>query len=48
MRRTERLSLFLLGLGLGLLASLLLPGGFLRIVIGVGLISVSLIVSNCS
>ena len=43
--RLEQISSLLLGIGIGLLASLLLTGGFLRILIALGLIALSLIIS---
>ena len=46
--RREDLSCLLLGLGLGLLASLLLSGGCLRILIGVALIVLGCLVGNCA
>ena len=37
----------LLGLGIGLLLSLILPGGFLRVVVGLVLIALGYLLSNC-
>lgn len=43
----EKLSRLLLGLGIGALLSLILPGGFLRVVIGLGLIALGSLLANC-
>ena len=45
--RRENLSRLLLGLGIGLLLSLILPGGFLRVVVGLALIALGYLLSNC-
>ena len=44
-RRLENIGSLLLGIGIGLLASLLVTGGFLRILIALGLIALSQIIS---
>ena len=44
---SEKISLLLLGLGFGLLASVLLAGCFIRVMVGLGLVAVGLVVANC-
>ena len=45
--RRDTLSRLLLGLGIGLLLSLILPGGFLRVPVGLALIALGCLLSNC-
>ena len=45
--RRDTLSRLLLGLGIGLLLSLILPGGFLRVLVGLALIALGCLLSNC-
>ena len=43
----DTLSRLLLGLGTGLLLSLILPGVFVRVLVGLALIALGCLLSNC-
>ena len=45
--RRDTLGRLLLGLGIGLLLSLILPGVFLRVLVGLALIALGCLLSNC-
>lgn len=45
--RRDTLSRLLLGLGTGLLLPLILPGVFVRVLVGLALIALGCLLSNC-